>query len=96
MKAILGNVLDYRHKAEYEALELGHDFQEPFGDDVSETLADLSRQYNDGALSLESYVEKSYLVRDSKAEMERIKTEQAEKLAQQMALNKMDVFGEAE
>lgn len=96
MKAILGNVLDYRHKAMYEALELGHEFQEPFGDDVSEMLADLSKQYNDGALSLESYVEKSYLVKDSKSEMERIKTEQAERLAQQMELNKMDVFGEAE
>lgn len=96
MKAILGNVLDYRHKAMYEALELGHKFQEPFGDDVSEMLADLSKQYNDGALSLESYVEKSYLVEDSKSEMERIKTEQAERLAQQMELNKMDVFGEAE
>lgn len=96
MKAIMGNVLDYKHKAQYDALDLGHEFQEPFGDDVSEMLADISKQYNDGALSLESYVELSYLVKDSNAEMERIKAQQAEQLEQQKELNKMDVFGEAE
>ena len=30
---------------------LRHEFQEPFGEDVSELLADLSKQYNDGAVS---------------------------------------------
>lgn len=96
MKAIMGNVLDYVHKSQYEALELGHEFQEPFGDDVSETLADLSKQFNDGALSRESYVEMSYLVKDAKAELERIKQEELEAMAKQAQLNKMDVFGEAE
>lgn len=100
MKAIMGNVLDYRNKAQYDALELGHEFQEPFGDDVSEMLADLSKQYNDGALSRETYVELSYLVKDVKTELARIKQEEADRLAQQLeqqqALNKMDAFGEAE
>lgn len=96
VKAIMGNVLDYVHKAQYEALEVAHTFQEPFGDDVSETLADISKQYNDGALSRESYVEMSYLVKDAKAEMQRIKDEEAERIAQQQELNKMDVFGEGE
>ena len=72
MIAILGNVLDYRHKAEYDALLLRHEFQEPFGEDVSELLADLSKQYNDGALSRETYVELSYLVKDAKQEIERL------------------------
>ena len=100
MKAILGNVLDYRNKAQYDALVLRHEFQEPFGDDVSEMLADLSKQYNDGALSRETYVELSYLVKDAQAELERIRQEEAERMAQQLeqqtALNKMDAFGEAE
>lgn len=100
MKAILGNVLDYRNKAQYDALELGHEFQEPFGDDVSELLADLSKQYNDGALSRETYVEMSYLVKDVKTELARIKQEEAERMEQQLEqqreLNKMDAFGEAE
>lgn len=96
MCAIMGNVLDYAHKAEYDALELGHEFQEPFGDDVSEMLADISKQFNDGAMSRETYVELSYLIKDANAEMARIKAEQQEQLEQQMALNKMDVFGEGE
>lgn len=94
--AILGNVMDYPNKAKYEALKVGHEFQEPFGEDVSELLADISKQYNDGALSQQTYVEMSYLVKNAKLEMERIKQEQAEAMEKQMALNKMDVFGEAE
>lgn len=100
MKAIMGNVLDYRNKAQYDALVLNHEFQEPFGDDVSELLADLSKQYNDGALSRETYLELSYLVKDVKAEMDRIREEESERLEQQLEqqrqLNKMDAFGEAE
>ena len=92
MLAILGNVLDYTHRAEYEALQLTHEFQEPFGDDVSDTLADISKQYNDGAMSRETYVELSYLIKDARAEMERIKAEQQENLEQQMALQRMDAF----
>ena len=42
----------------------------------------------------------SYLVKDAQAELERIKQEEAERMAQQLeqqtALNKMDAFGEAE
>lgn len=92
MKAIMGNVLDYAHSSEFAALDLGHEFQEPFGDDVSDMLADISKQFNDGALSRETYVELSYLVKDAATEMERIKQEQAENMAQQMALQRMDAF----
>lgn len=92
MIAIMGNVLDYAHRAEFERLDLGHEFQEPFGDDVSEMLADISKQYNDGALSRETYVELSYLVKDAQAEISRIKAEQQENMEQQMAMQRMDAF----
>lgn len=92
MCAIMGNVLDYTHKAEHDALDLGHEFQEPFGDDVSDMLADISKQFNDGAMSRETYVELSYLIKDVKTELERIKKEQAENMEQQMALRRMDAF----
>lgn len=92
MLAIMGNVLDYTHRAEYEALQLTHEFQEPFGDDVSDTLADISKQFNDGAMSRETYVELSYLIKDARAEMDRIKVEQIENLKQQLALQRMDAF----
>ena len=96
MCAILGNVLDYAHKAQYDALQIAHEFQQPFGDDVSDTLADILKQYGAGALSLQSTVELSYLVRNSQMEMERIKQEQSEALQRQQELNKTDVFGGGE
>lgn len=96
MLAILGNVLDYKNKAQYEALKLSHEFQEPFGDDVSEMLADVLKQYGAGALSLQSTLELSYLVKNAKKEYEQISKEQAEAMERQMALNRTDVFGEGE
>ena len=94
--AILGNVLDYANKAKYDALKVGHEFQEPFGEDVSAVLADILKQHGAGALSLQSTLEKSYLVKNAKVELDRIKEEQAESLKLQQELNKLDVFGGAE
>lgn len=96
MLAIMGNVLDYKNKSKYDNAKISHEFQEPFGDDVSDLLADLSKQYNDGALSRQTYVEMSYVVKNATQEMERIKAEQAEALAQQQEANKIDVFGGGE
>ena len=92
MLAILGNVLDYKHSADYIALGISHEFQEPFGDDVSDMLADLSKQYNDGCLSRETYLELSYLVKNVKQEAERIKQEQDEAMERQQELNRLDAF----
>jgi hypothetical protein len=94
--AIMGNVLDYPNKAKYEAVQIGHEFQEPFGEDVSATLTDLLKQFGSGALSLQSLLEQSYLVKNAKNEMDRIKQDQAEAMERQREMNKMDVFGEGE
>lgn len=96
MLAIMGNVLDYQNKAKYEALKLGHEFQEPFGDDVSEMLADVLKQYGAGALSLQTSLELSYLVKNAQVEYKRIKAEQEEAMEKQIALSRTDVFGEGE
>ncbi|HBG40243.1 MAG TPA: phage portal protein [Porphyromonadaceae bacterium] len=94
--AIMGNVLDYPNKSMYDALKIGHEFQDPFGEDVSETLADILKQYGAGALSKETTVELSYLVKNAKLEMERIKKEEIEALERQREMTKMDAFGEAD
>lgn len=94
--AILGNVLDYPRKAMYEKLVVSHEFQEPFGEDVSSHLNDLLRQYDSGALSLETVLEQSYLVKNSQQEMERIKKEQLEALERQKEINTIDIFETAE
>ena len=100
MLAIMGNVLDYAHKSQYDALQIGHEFQEPFGDDVSETLNDVLRQFGAGGMSTQTMLELSYLIKDAKKEYELIKAEQAEKMEQQLKqqqeLNKLDVFGQGE
>lgn len=43
-------------------------------------------------MSRETYVELSYLIKDVKTELKRIKKEQAENMEQQMALRRMDAF----
>ena len=100
MLAILGNVLDYSHKSLYDALQIGHEFQEPFGDDVSDTLNDILKQFGAGGMSTQTMLELSYLIKDAKKEMELIKQEQLEKmdqqLKQQQELNKLDIFGQGE
>ena len=100
MLAILGNVLDYSHKAQYEALMVGHEFQEPFGDDVSDTLNDILKQFGAGGMSTQTMLELSYLIKDAKKEYDLIKQEQAERMEQeikrQQELNKFDVFGQGE
>lgn len=93
MCAILGNVLDYKHKSQYEALRLGHEFQQPFGEDVSDTLNDALKQHGQGALSTETVVEISYLVKNAQKELERIKQEQEEQMERQAELNRQDAFG---
>ena len=96
LRTIMGNVLDYPNKAKYDALQLGHEFQEPFGEDVSDALNDILKQFGAGALSLQTTLEMSYLVKNAKTELARIKEEQTEALERQKELNKMDVFGNAE
>lgn len=93
MRAILGNVLDYKHKSQYEALRIGHEFQQPFGDDVSDVLKDALTQHGQGALSTESLLEISYLVKNVSREMERLQQEQAEALERQQEMNRQDAFG---
>lgn len=93
MCAILGNVLDYKNKAQYDALVLGHEFQQPFGEDVSDILSDALKQHGEGALSTETLVEISYLVKNAPQELERLKKETQERMEQQKELNRQDAFG---
>ncbi len=93
MCAIQGNVLDYKHKAQHDALKLGHEFQQPFGEDVSDTLNDALKQHGQGALSTETVVEISYLVKNAQKELERLKKETQERMEQQKELNRQDAFG---
>lgn len=96
MLAILANVLDYAHAEEYKKLVVTHTFQQPFGEDASEKLADVLKMFGAGALSLQTTLELSYLVKNAKKELGLIKDEQAESLKQQAEMNRQDVFQPAD
>jgi SPP1 family phage portal protein len=96
MLAILANVLDYRNAAQYNKLQIGHEFQEPFGDDQSETLTDALKQFGAGALSLQTLLELSYLVKNPTKEYGQIQDDLDDATERQKAINRTDVFGGGE
>lgn len=84
--AIIGNVLDVSLNAQCEAASIGHEFQEPFGEDVSDDLTDIAKALDAGILSTETAVEMNPLVKDVTRELERLKAEQEERLQQQQSI----------
>jgi hypothetical protein len=96
MLAILANVLDYAHAEEYKKLVVTHTFQQPFGEDSSDVLTDVLKMFGAGALSLQTTLELSYLVKNAKKELGLIKDEREESLKQQAEMNRQDVFQPAD
>ena len=78
LTAIIGNVLDVSLARECKKLIVEHEFQEPFGDDVSDALANIIKSYEAGILSQEGAIEMSPIVKDAKLELARLKSEQEE------------------
>ena len=55
--AIIGNVLDANLKTECDNLIVGHEFQEPFGDDIADDLNNVIRAVDAGIMSEETGIE---------------------------------------
>lgn len=77
--AIIGNVLDLSLKEECSRLRIGHEFQEPFGEDVTESITNIVKLYDADLMSQEGAVELNPLVKDHVKEMQRIKQEREER-----------------
>lgn len=86
--AIIGNVLDIKLHSQCDELKVGHEFQEPFGDDVADDLDNITKAIDAGILSTETGVELNPLIKDSHRENERLDKEKEDKLKQQQ-----DIFG---
>lgn len=86
--AIIGNVLDVSLHSECESLKIGHEFQEPFGDDIADTLSNIVRAVEAGILSTEAGIELNPLVKDVIREKERLADEEKNRQQQQM-----NIFG---
>lgn len=84
--AIIGNVLDVSLKSQCDELQIAHVFQEPFGEDVAESLADITSAVDAGILSTETAIERNPLVADVALEKQRLADEQAEKAKVQQSI----------
>lgn len=84
--AIIGNVIDSHLHAQCEALQVGHEFQEPFGEDIADDLNNVIRAVDAGIMSEETGIELNPLVKDPHREAERIKKESEERLQQQQSI----------
>lgn len=84
--AIIANVLDISLSCECESLEIGHEFQEPFGDDIADSLTNIVKAVDAGIISTEGAIELNPLVKDVAREKQRLAQEQEERQQQQMSI----------
>lgn len=84
--AIIGNVLNVSLKSECDKLKVGHEFQEPFGDDIADDLDNVIKAVDAGILSTETGIELNPLIKDPHRESERIEAEREEREKQQQAI----------
>ena len=100
--SIMQNVL-YIAKSEYklDQLECDHEYQEPFGEDIVETIKNINESINGGTMSEESGIEQNPLIKDKELEKKRIKKQKEDAAKEQQSLfaasqTKDDIFGGAE
>lgn len=89
--AIVGRVLNVSLYNQCKNLQIGHEFQEPFGDDITEALTNIVKAYDSGLLSTEAAVELNPLVTNAKVEIDRLKKESEERQKAQL-----DLFSQSE
>lgn len=86
IKAIIGNVLNISLHSQCENLVVGHEFQEPFGEDIAEDLNNIIRAVDAGILSTEGAIEMNPLIKDHQLELKRLQEEAEQKKKEQEAL----------
>lgn len=86
IKAIIGNVLNVSLAAECRDLEVGHEFQEPFADDISEAVTNIVKAMDGGIISTETAVALNPLVKDAVSELKKIEAEKEEAAKRQQDL----------
>lgn len=85
IKAIMGNVTNIEQHAEIEKLKASHEYQEPFGEDIAEVIANAVKEVNAGGMSKETLIEQNPLVRNKEREKLRIAEEERIKEEKQAA-----------
>ena len=91
LTSIIGNVLNVSLHSQCEQLVIGHEFSEPFGEDVADDLNNIVRACDAGIMSTETAVELNPLVKDSIREQERLQEENEANAQKQLS-----IFGSTE
>lgn len=94
--AIMQNVTNIELAGEISQLEVGHEFQEPFMEDVAEVINNLTKARDAGGLSEETLVEMNPLIHNTTKEKARIKQEQEQKQEKEAQMFKQDMFNPTE
>lgn len=94
--AIMRNVTNIELNGELERLEVEHEFQEPFMEDITEAITNLVKLKEAEGMSEETFVEMNPLVRNTAKEKLRLKAEKAEREEKQAAMYKNDLFNPTE
>ena len=76
--SIIGNVLDVSLAEQCGRLKVAHEYQEPFGEDIAESINNIIRSVDAGILSVETAVALNPLVKDSVGELGRIREKEEE------------------
>ena len=92
IKAIMSGVTNIELAGEIERLLVEHQYQEPFGEDVAEAIANAVKVKNAGGMSEETFVELNPLIRDKEREKKRIQRENEAEEAKQAEQAKNSVF----
>lgn len=93
VKAIIGNVTNIELHAEVERLVVRHEFQKPFGEDITEAITNAIKEVNAGGMSKETLVELNPLIKDKAREKERLQQEQQTKEQREDKLAGQNLFG---
>lgn len=99
--AIIGNVLQVALKSECENTIIAHEFQEPFGEDITEVIDNIAKARDADIISTEGAVELNPIVKDYNLEKKRLEKEKEQSTQRQRDLfgqnqDQDDIFGGAE
>lgn len=95
LTAIVANVIDVSLDGECKNMSIEHIWNEPFGDDITDTLKNLAEAFGAGLMSEETAIEQNPLVQDKELEKERMLNEGEEKRKRQEDIFNVDEDGGA-
>lgn len=79
IKSIMANVLLIPKRSQIEQLDISHEYQEPFGEDIADAITNITKMYDSELLSQETAVELNPLVKNPQKEIDRLEKAKEEK-----------------